>query len=139
MIRGGHIDLTILGGLQVSENGDLANWIIPGKICKGMGGAMDLISAPNAKVVVTLDHVAKNGSHKILTECSLPLTGKRVVDRIITDLCVFDVDKKNHGGLTLVEIAAGITVEDLRSRTGCGFKIGADPLPLMIEESDLEP
>lgn len=139
MIRGGHIDLTILGGLQVSENGDLANWIIPGKICKGMGGAMDLISAPNAKVVVTLDHVAKNGSHKILTECSLPLTGKRVVDRIITDLCVFDVDKKNHGGLTLVEIAAGITVEDLRSRTGCDFKIGADPLPLMIEESELEP
>jgi 3-oxoacid CoA-transferase len=139
MIRGGHIDLTILGGLQVSQNGDLANWIIPGRICKGMGGAMDLISAPNVKVVVTLDHIAKDGSPKILSECSLPLTGKRVVDRIITDLCVFDVDKNGDGGLVLVEIAAGLSIDDLRERTGCDFKVASDPLPLMLEEIEKEP
>eukprot|EP00979_Chaetoceros_neogracilis_P008599 scaffold1908_cov192-Chaetoceros_neogracile.AAC.4 len=139
MIRGGHIDLTILGGLQVSQNGDLANWIIPGHICKGMGGAMDLISAPNVKVVVTLDHIAKDGSPKILSECSLPLTGKRVVDRIITDLCVFDVDKNGDGGLVLVEIAAGLSIDDLRERTGCDFKVASDPLPLMLEGIEKEP
>lgn len=136
MIRGGHIDLTILGGLQVSQNGDLANWIIPGHMCKGMGGAMDLISAPNAKVVVTLDHVAKDGSPKILSECSLPLTGKRAVDRIITDLCVFDVDKNGDEGLLLVEIASGLSIDELRAKTGCDFKIASDPLPLMLEESE---
>lgn len=116
MIRGGHINLTILGGLQVSSKGDLANWIIPGKMVKGMGGAMDLVSAPGAKVVVTMDHVAKHGSPKILEECSLPLTGKRVVDRIITDMCVFDCDNV-QGVLTLVEIAAGLTVEDIKNAT----------------------
>ena len=134
MIRGGHVNLTILGGLQVSKSGDLANWIVPGKLCKGMGGAMDLISAPGAKVVVTMDHVAKDGSHKILSECSLPLTGRKAVDRIITDLCVFDCDKNGDGGLTLVEIAAGLTVDDIRSRTGCDFTVATEPLPLMLDE-----
>lgn len=128
-----HVDLTILGGLQVSKNGDLANWIIPGKLVKGMGGAMDLVSAPRAKVVVTMDHVAKNGSAKILDECSLPLTGRGVVDRIITDMCVFDCDKSEGGGLTLVEIAAGLTVEDIKNATDCDFSV-ADPLPLMVDE-----
>jgi 3-oxoacid CoA-transferase len=137
MIRGGHVNLTILGGLQVSKSGDLANWIIPGKLVKGMGGAMDLVSAPGAKVVVTMDHVSKNGSPKILEECSLPLTGRRVVDRIITDMCVFDCDNDGGGGLTLVEIAAGLTVEDIRNTTGCDFKV-ADPLPLMIEDDEEE-
>mmetsp|Transcript_3356 Transcript_3356/g.6275 ORF Transcript_3356/g.6275 Transcript_3356/m.6275 type:complete len:359 (+) Transcript_3356:96-1172(+) len=130
MIRGGHIDLTILGGLQVSQDGDLANWIVPGKMCKGMGGAMDLISSPGTKVVVTLDHVAKDGSPKILRQCTLPLTGKSVVDTIITDAGVFDCDKKGGGMLTLVEIAEGVTIEQVRSLTGCDFKIASGPLPL---------
>ncbi len=134
MIRGGHVNLTILGGLQVSSNGDLANWIIPGKMVKGMGGAMDLVSAPGAKVVVTMDHCAKDGSPKLLEECSLPLTGRRVVDRIITDLCVFDCDNVN-GGLQLIEIAPGLTVEDIKKVTGCSFKV-ADPLILMLEEDE---
>jgi 3-oxoacid CoA-transferase len=136
MIRGGHVDLTILGGLQVSSDGDLANWIIPGKLLKGMGGAMDLVSAPSAKVVVTLDHVARDGSPKILKECSLPLTGRRVVDRIITDKCVFDCDKEGGGGLTLVEIAPGLTVEDIKNATACDFKV-ADPLPVMTGDDEL--
>jgi len=133
MIRGGHIDLTILGGLQCSASGDLANWIVPGKLIKGMGGAMDLVCAPNSKVVVTMDHTAKNGTPKILQQCTLPLTGHNVVDRIITDLCVFDCDKAGGTGLTLVEIAPGITVDDVRKATGCDFKV-ADPLPLMDDE-----
>lgn len=133
MIRGGHIDLTILGGLQCSASGDLANWIVPGKLIKGMGGAMDLVCAPGSKVVVTMDHTAKNGTPKILDECTLPLTGHRVVDRIITDMGVFDVDKKGGTGLTLVEIAPGITVQDVMDSTACKFKV-ADPLPLMGDE-----
>jgi len=136
MIRGGHVHLTILGALQVSANGDLANWIIPGKLCKGMGGAMDLISAPGTKVVVTLDHVAKDGTPKIISECLLPLTGRRVVDRIITDLCVFDCDKNGDGGLTLIEIAAGLTVEDIKNQTGCDFKV-AKELPFMLQEEEI--
>lgn len=138
MIRGGHVDLTILGALEVSENGDLANWIVPGKLCKGMGGAMDLISAPGTKVVVTLDHISKDGKPKILSECNLPLTGRRVIDRIITDMCVFDCDKEGSGGLTLVEIAAGLTVDDIRSQTACDFKVASEPLPLMLEEEPEE-
>lgn len=138
MIRGGHVDLTILGALQVSANGDLANWIIPGKLLKGMGGAMDLVSAPNTKVVVTMDHTSKNGEPKIMHECSLPLTGRNVVDRIITDMCVFDCDKYGDGGLTLVEIAAHLTVDDIRNSTGCDFEVASDPLPFMLHESEGE-
>ena len=131
MIRGGHIDLTILGGMQCSSSGDLASFFIPGKMLKGMGGAMDLVSSPST-VVVTMDHVARDGSPKILKECSLPLTGKGVVDRIITDMCVFDVDKI-RGGLTLIEIAAGITVDDVRAATDCSFDIIDGELPVMDE------
>lgn len=133
MIRGGHIDLTILGGLQCSAIGDLANWIVPGKLIKGMGGAMDLVCAPGSKVVVTMDHTAKDGTPKILEQCTLPLTGHRVVDRIITDMGVFDVDKKGGADLTLVEIAPGITAQDVIDSTACKLKV-ADPLPLMGDE-----
>jgi 3-oxoacid CoA-transferase len=136
MIRGGHIDLTILGGLQCSARGDLANWIVPGHIVKGMGGAMDLVGAPRSRVVVTMDHVAKNGSPKIMDRCSLPLTGHCVVDRIITDRCVFDVDKHGGTGLTLIEIARGYTIDDIRQATACEFKVASDPLPYMDDSND---
>jgi 3-oxoacid CoA-transferase len=136
MIRGSHIDLTILGGLQCSESGDLANWIVPGKLLKGMGGAMDLVGAPGSRVVVTMDHTAKDGSPKIMKECSLPLTGYNVVDRIITGMCVFDVDLEGGTGLTLVEIAPGITVDDVKNATGCDFKVVPDPIPLMDDVVD---
>jgi 3-oxoacid CoA-transferase len=137
MIRGGHVDLTILGGLQVSGQGDLANWIIPGKLLKGMGGAMDLVSAPGAKVVVTMDHTSKGGAPKILEECTLPLTGRKVVDRIITDMCVFDCDKHGvgGGGLTLTEIASQYTVDDIRNATAADFNV-ASVLGIMDEEEN---
>jgi 3-oxoacid CoA-transferase len=121
MIRGGHVDLTILGALQVAPNGDLANWIIPGKMVKGMGGAMDLVSS-GSRVVVTMEHVAKDGTHKVLDRCTLPLTGKNVVDRIITDMCVFDV-KPNCVGFELVEISKEYTIEDVEKATGAPFTI----------------
>ncbi|KAJ5118493.1 3-oxoacid CoA-transferase subunit B [Penicillium atrosanguineum] len=130
MIRGGHVDVSILGALQVSANGDLANYMIPGKVFKGMGGAMDLISNPDkTKIVVATSHVAKDGSPKIMQRCSLPLTGANVVSTIITDLCVFQVNRAT-GELTLTELATGVEVEDVRSKTDAKFTI-AENLELM--------
>lgn len=130
MIRGGHVDVSILGALQVSAAGDLANYMIPGKVFKGMGGAMDLVSNPDAtKVVVATEHVAKDGSPKVVQDCSLPLTGARCVSTIITDMCVFQVDREN-GKLWLTEVAPGVDVEDVRAKTAAQFHV-AENVQLM--------
>ena len=118
MIRGGHIDLSILGAMEVSEKGDLANWMIPGKMVKGMGGAMDLVAGVK-RVVVVMDHTSKNGDAKLLHECALPLTGKAVVDMVVTNLGVFEINRGE--GMRLVELAPGVTVDDVKSSTEATF------------------
>lgn len=120
MIRGGHIDLSILGAMEVTDRGDLANWMVPGKMVKGMGGAMDLVAGVK-RVVVVMEHNAKDGSPKLIKQCALPLTGVNVVDLVITDLGVFELDKNGSAPMKLIELAEGVSEDDIRGKTEADF------------------
>ena len=122
MIRGGHIDLSILGAMEIAQNGDLANWMIPGKMVKGMGGAMDLVAGVK-RVVVVMEHANKAGESKILPECTLPLTGKGVVNMVITDLAVFEIE---NGAMTLIELAPDVTLEEVQAKTLATYSVSSD-------------
>jgi len=126
MVRGGHIDLSVLGAMEVSESGDLANWMVPGKVVKGMGGAMDLVAGVK-RVVVVMEHSAKDGP-KLLKKCNLPLTGEKVVDMVVTDLAVFTIDRHGKDGMALIELAPGATLDEIAAKTEASYRVALNQL-----------